>query len=130
MIACSMDVQQASDNGSLVSLGLVMKEMDIAPILAAAIWREQIGDFCFQERRVSGIPFDKSTNQGGNESPCLFNMMMVSVFRPLQEKWDNEKMGVEMRTNEGQDSGCGCRPFDLCRQLLLICTIKKKKSER
>ena len=47
-----------------------MKEMDIAPMLAGAIMREQIGgryDICFQETRVSGIPFDKSINQGGRE---------------------------------------------------------------
>ena len=27
-------------------------------------------------------------------------MMMRSVFRPLQERWDKEKLGVEMRTNK------------------------------
>ena len=32
--------------------------------------------------------------------------MMRSVFRHLQEQWDNEKMGVEMSTNGGQDSEC------------------------
>ena len=37
-----------------------MKEMNIAPVLAEAILREQIGgkyDICFQETRISGIPF-------------------------------------------------------------------------
>ena len=66
-----------------------MKDMDIAPVLAGAILREQIGgkyDICSQETRISGIPFDKSIKQGGRESPCLFNLMMRSVFRRLQEK--------------------------------------------
>ena len=79
LIACSMDVKQAFDNVSPESLSLIMKEMDVAPMLAGAILREQIGgryDICFQETRVSGIPFDKSIKQGGKESPSLFNMMM------------------------------------------------------
>ena len=66
MITCSTDVKQAFDNVSLVSFSLVMKEMDITPILAAAILREQIGgryDICFPETRVSGTPFDKSINR-------------------------------------------------------------------
>ena len=50
VIACSMDVIQAFDNVSPQNLSLVMKEMGIAPILASAILREQIGgknDVCF-----------------------------------------------------------------------------------
>ena len=83
VITCSMDVKQALEN-----LSLVMKEMNIAPVLAVVLLREQIGgkyDICFQETRISGIPFDKSITQGGQESPCLFNLMMSSVFRALQE---------------------------------------------
>ena len=79
LVACAMDVKQAFDNVSPESLSLIMKEMDIVPMLAGAILREQIGgryDICFQETRVSGIPFDKSIKQGGKESPSLFNMMM------------------------------------------------------
>ena len=51
LVACFMDVKQAFDNVSPESLSLMMKEMDIAPVLAGAILREQIGryDFCFQE---------------------------------------------------------------------------------
>ena len=52
MIACSMDVKQAFDNVSPVSLSLVTKEMDITPILAEAILREQLGgryDICSRE---------------------------------------------------------------------------------
>ena len=67
VITCSMDVKQALRN-----LSLVMKEMNIAPVLAVVILREQIGgryDICFQETRISGIPFDKSITQGGKESP-------------------------------------------------------------
>ena len=82
-----------------------MKEFDIAPMLAVAILREQIGgryDIWFQETRVSGIPFDKSIKQGRRESSSLFNMMLRSVFKLLQEKWKEEKMGVWMRTCEGQ----------------------------
>ena len=97
IIACSMDVKQVFDNVSPDSLSLPMKETDSAPMLAGASTREQIGcrcDSCFQETRVSGIPFDKSIEQGGKESPCLFNMVMRSVFKPLQEKWNNEKVGV------------------------------------
>ena len=33
-------------------------------------------------------------------------MMMRSVFKPLREKWNNEKVGVKMRTNEGQREEC------------------------
>ena len=71
MIPCSMDVKQAFDNVSPVSLSLVMREMGSTPILAGAILREQIGgryDICFQETTVSGIPFDKSIKQGGKET--------------------------------------------------------------
>ena len=32
----------------------------------------------------------------------MFNMMMRSVFKPLQEKWNNEKVAVKMRINTGQ----------------------------
>ena len=38
----------------------------------------------------------------GKEIPCLFNMMMRSVFRPLQEKWNGMRMCVTMRNSEGQ----------------------------
>ena len=44
-----------------------MKEVKIAPVLAEAILREKVGgkyDICFQETRISGIPFDKSIKQG------------------------------------------------------------------
>ena len=105
LVVCSVDVKQVFDNVSPASLSLIMKEMDIAPMLAGAILREQIGgryDICFQETRVSGIPFDKSTKQDGKESPSLFNVMMSGVFKPLQEKWKEERMGVKMRTGEGQ----------------------------
>ena len=88
-ITCSLDVKQAFDNVSPLNLSLFMKEMDIAPILAEAILREQIGgryDICFQETRISDIPFDKSIKQGGKESPSLFNLMMRSTFKTLQEK--------------------------------------------
>ena len=80
-----------------------MKEMDIAPVLAGAILRQQMGgkyDICFQETRISGIPFDMSIKQGGKESPCLFNLMMRSVFRALQDKWNMLRMGVKMRNSE------------------------------
>ena len=56
LMATEMDVKQTFDNITLVSLNLVMKEMGITFILAAAILREQIGgryDICFQETRVS-----------------------------------------------------------------------------
>ena len=38
----------------------------------------------------------------GKESPSLFNMMMRRVFKPLQGKSKEEKMGVRMGTGEGQ----------------------------
>ena len=99
----SMDVKQAFDKVSPESLSLVMKDMNIAPVLAEGIMREQIGgkyDNCFQETRISGIPFDKSIKQGGKESPCLFNLMMRSVFRALQEEWKVLRMGVKIRNSE------------------------------
>ena len=95
-VTCSLDVKQASDNVTPENLSLMMKEMGIAPMLAGAILREQIGgryDICLQQARRSGIPFDKSIEQGGKESPCLFNMMMRSVLKPLQRKWHEESMG-------------------------------------
>ena len=58
--------------------------------------REQIGgkyDVWFQETRISGIPCDKSIKQGGKESPCLFNLMMRSVFRVLQAEWKEKRVG-------------------------------------
>ena len=82
-------MKQAFDNVPPWNLSLVMKDMNIAPILAGAILREQIGgkyDICFQETRISGIPFDKSITQGGKESPCSFNLMMKSIFKTLKEK--------------------------------------------
>ena len=84
-----MDLKQAFDSVSPDSLSLVMKDLDIAPMLAEAIMTEQIGgryDKCFQETRVSGRPFDKTIKQGGKGSPCLFIRMMRSVSKPLQEK--------------------------------------------
>ena len=71
-------------------------------MLAEAILREQIGgkhDICFQEPRISGIPFEKSIKQRGTESPCLFNLMMRSVFRALQEEWKVLRMGAKTRNS-------------------------------
>ena len=79
--------------------------MNIAPVMAEAILREQTGgkyDICFQKTRISGISFDKSIKQGGKESPCLFNLMMRSVFRVLQEEWKVLRMGVKTRNSVGQ----------------------------
>ena len=101
---CSMDVKQSFDNVSPEYLSLVMKEMNIAPVLIEAILREQIGgkyDICFQETRISGIPFDKSIKQGGKESPCLFNLMMRNVFRALQEERKVLRMDVKTRNSVG-----------------------------
>ena len=101
VIACSMDVKQAFDNVSPENLNLVMKDMKIVPVLAEAILRKQIGgkyDICFQETRITGIRFDKSIKQGGKESPCLFNLMMRSVFRVLQDEWKRKRMGARSGT--------------------------------
>ena len=71
IITCSMDVKQAFDNVSPENLGLVMKEMNMAQLLAEAILREQSGgkyDICLQGTRIPGIPFDKSIKQGEGES--------------------------------------------------------------
>ena len=105
LITCSMDVKQAFDHVSPENLSLVMKEMDIASVLAGSFLREQIGgkyDICFQETRISGIPFDTSIKQGGKESPCLFNLMIRSVFRTLQQKWHVLRMGVKTRKSGAQ----------------------------
>ena len=94
LVVCSMDVKQAFDNVSPESLSLIMKEMDIAPMLAGSILREQLGgryDICFQETRVSGIPFDKSIKQGGKEGPSLFNMMMRWKREPVSLQHDDEE---------------------------------------
>ena len=84
-----------------------MKEMIIAPTLAGAILREQIGgkyDICFQETRISDIPFDKSIKQGGKESPSLFNLMMKSACRNIEKGWKDLWKGVKMRGSEtGQE---------------------------
>ena len=104
-ITCSMHVTQALDNVSPENLSLVMTEMDIAPVLAGAILREQVGgtyDICFSKTRISRIPFDRSIQQGGKESPCLFSLMMRGVFRKLQEKWRGFRMGVKMKNSEVQ----------------------------
>ena len=94
-------MRQSFDNVSPLNLSQVMKEMTIAPCLAGAILREQIGDkydICFQEARISDIPFDKSIKQGGKESPCLFNLMMKSILRTLQEKRNEMMMGVRIKS--------------------------------
>ena len=51
-----MGVKQVFDNVSPENLSLLMKGMDIAPVLPEAILRHQIGgkyDFYFQETRIS-----------------------------------------------------------------------------
>ena len=85
-----------------------MKESNIAPILAGTILREQIrgkNDVCFQETRISDIPFDKSIKQGRKESPCLFELdMMKSVFKTMQEEWKNLHMMTKIRgSGTGQE---------------------------
>ena len=93
-------MKQAFDSVSPLNLSLAMKEMGIALVLVGAILRERIGgkyDICFQETGITGIPFDKSIKQGGKESPCLFNLMMRSVFRTLNEKWKKLHMGVKIK---------------------------------
>ena len=68
VITCSIDAKQAFDNVSPENLSLVMKEMDIALVLAGAISREQIGGkygICFQETRISGIPLKSPLNSEG-----------------------------------------------------------------
>ena len=79
-----------------------MNEMDIAPVLAWAILREQFGGKydSFQETRISNIPFDKSMKHRGRESPCLFNFMMKSIFGNMQKDWKDLCMEVKMRGSE------------------------------
>ena len=51
-------MKQACDKVSPENLSLVMKEMDIAPLWAGAILREQIDgtcDICFQETRIESV---------------------------------------------------------------------------
>ena len=70
-----------------------MKELGVNAILAGSILREQIGgkyEKCFQETKVCGIPIDQSTKQGGRESPSLLDMVLKSVFMPLQESGGGE----------------------------------------
>ena len=102
VITCSMHLKQAFDIVSSKNLSMVMKEMDIAPVLGGAILREQIGgkyDICFQETRISGIPFDKSIKQGGKESSCMFKLMMRSVIRVFKEERKRMRMGVKIRNS-------------------------------
>ena len=88
-------MKQAFDNVSPLNLSLVMREIGIAPVLAGAILREQIGgkyDNCFQETRISDIPFDKSIKQGGKESPCLFNLMMKQCLQDNAKRMEKSSV--------------------------------------
>ena len=128
-----MDVRQAFGNVSPQSLSLVMKEIGIAPMLASAILREQMGgtsDICFLETRVCGVPFDKSIKQGGKESSCLFNVMMRSVLKPQHEEWNDMRMGVRMRNSEGQQEECRVGHKIVADNCYLFAASKKKKSGR
>ena len=57
--------------------------------------------FASKKRGSLGYPLivDWSVKQGGKESSCLFNLMMRSAFRTLQEKWKILPMGVETRNS-------------------------------
>ena len=46
-----------------------------------------------------GHSFDKSIKQGGKESPCLFNLVMKSIFKTLQEIWQEVQMGIRLQRN-------------------------------
>ena len=59
------------DSVSPQSLSLTMKEMGVAPMLAGASLREQIGgkyEKCLQELRVFGILLHKSIKQEGRRA--------------------------------------------------------------
>ena len=105
VVTCSLAVKHASDTVSMDNLSLVMKEMKIALVLAEAILREQIEgkyDICCQETSISGKPFGKSIKREGTESPCLFNLLIRSVFRTSQEEWKRIRMGVKIRNSIGR----------------------------
>ena len=105
VITCSLDVKQAFDNVSPENLSVVVKEKKIAPVLAEAFLRGQIGGKYVtfaSKRRISGIPIVKSIKQGGKERPCLFTLMKRSVFRALQEKCKVLRVGVKTRNSVGR----------------------------
>ena len=120
VITCSMGVKQVLDNVSPKNLSLVMKGMDIAPVLLEAILREQIGvkyDICSQETRISGIPFDKSTKQGGKESPCWFpddEERLQDIDRRMEGAAD----GCQDQASWCSTTGGRSESHDLCYQLL------------
>ena len=68
--------------------------------LSTTLARELIrgkSEVCFQETRVTGIPFDRTIKQGGKERPFIFNMVMKNISVALQKKWHDEGRGVTMR---------------------------------
>ena len=75
---------------------------------------------------MAGKTIDKSIKQGGKESPWLFNMMMVGVFKPLQGKWNEGKIGVRMRTGEGQQEECRVSHMIFADDCCLFAASKKE----
>ena len=81
----------------------MLKAIKIALVLAEAILREQTGgkyDVCFQETRISDT--NRQIKHGGKESPCLFNLMMRSVFRVFWAGWKKMRMVVKIRNSVGR----------------------------
>ena len=123
-------MKQAFDNVSPENLSLVMKGMKNCSCAGAeAILRVQIGgkcDICFQETRISWRPFDKSTKQGGKESPCLFYLMMRNVFRVSQDEWKRMRMGVKIRNSIGRQEEDRISPMIFANNFCLFAESKEQ----
>ena len=103
-----------------------MKEMDITPMMAGAILREQIGgryDICFHETRVSGIPFDKSIKQGGKKKPVSLQYDDEGCFQTTSGKVEME---VKMRTGEGQQEEYRVNPMIFANNCYLFVSSKEE----
>ena len=98
-------MKQAFDNVSPLNLSLVnegnehcseigwsdFEEADLRQVMTITSKRDNLGH-----------SFDKSIKQGGKESPCLFNLVMKSIFKTLQEKWQEVQMEIRTQRNRHQ----------------------------
>ena len=103
----SMNAKQAFDDVTPLNLSDTMRRMGINATLTEVMLRAQLRgrcDVCFQETKLTDIPFDKATKQGGKESPSLFNMVMKSIFVVLQESWMRKGYGLGLQgSQDGKD---------------------------
>ena len=58
--------------------------------------------FASKRQEFLGYPSTSPSNKEEKESPCLFNLLMRSVFRALQEEWKVLRTGVKTRISVGR----------------------------